>query len=221
VDGALRLTAGGPFFILMRTIVYIDGLNFYYGCVQDTPYKWLDFKKLVQRLTRGERQILEIKYFTANILGDTFGHNRQKMYLLALEARIPELSICKGWFKRNERTMLNVNPPPERVSVWKYQEKGTDVNIAVNLLNDAWTDSYDCALIMSNDSDLLGAFRMVKRQHPQKHIVLAPTAKSDEDVSKVLTQHAHSVIEITEADLAASQLPDSIPGTKIRKPQEW
>ncbi len=28
----------------MRTYIYIDGFNFYYGAVKDTPYKWLDFK---------------------------------------------------------------------------------------------------------------------------------------------------------------------------------
>jgi len=24
-----------------RTYVYIDGFNFYYGCIRNTPYRWL------------------------------------------------------------------------------------------------------------------------------------------------------------------------------------
>ena len=30
----------------MKTNIYIDGFNLYYGCVKDTPYKWLDLAKL-------------------------------------------------------------------------------------------------------------------------------------------------------------------------------
>jgi hypothetical protein len=34
----------------MRTIVYIDGFNLYYGAVKGTPYKWLDLKSVCQKL---------------------------------------------------------------------------------------------------------------------------------------------------------------------------
>ncbi len=30
----------------MRTNIYIDGFNLYYGALKDTPYKWLDLKAL-------------------------------------------------------------------------------------------------------------------------------------------------------------------------------
>ena len=30
----------------VRTFVYIDGFNLYYGSVKDNPYKWLDLKKI-------------------------------------------------------------------------------------------------------------------------------------------------------------------------------
>jgi hypothetical protein len=32
----------------MKTIVYVDGFNLYYGAVKGTPYKWLDISKLCQ-----------------------------------------------------------------------------------------------------------------------------------------------------------------------------
>ena len=40
------------------------------------------------------------------------------------------------------------------VEVIKTEEKGSDVNLAVHLLNDAWLDRYECAVVVSNDSDL-------------------------------------------------------------------
>jgi uncharacterized LabA/DUF88 family protein len=39
-------------------------------------------------------------------------------------------------------------------TIIKTEEKGSDVNLAVHLLNDAWLDHYDCAVVVSNDSDL-------------------------------------------------------------------
>ena len=61
--------------LLMRTFIYIDGFNFYYGAVKNTPYKWLDFKSLFQKLLNPNNQIIEIKYFTALVSGK---YNPQK-----------------------------------------------------------------------------------------------------------------------------------------------
>lgn len=32
----------------LKTSVYIDGFNLYYGALKQTPYKWLDIGKLCQ-----------------------------------------------------------------------------------------------------------------------------------------------------------------------------
>ena len=48
---------------------YIDGFNFYYGCVKDTPYRWLDFSKLCPLLLPKRFTLGTIKYFTARISG--------------------------------------------------------------------------------------------------------------------------------------------------------
>ena len=53
--------------------------------------------------------------------------------------------------------MENASPPPATVKVWKNEEKGSDVNIAVHVLNDAWQNAHDCAVVVSNDSDLAEA----------------------------------------------------------------
>lgn len=51
------------------------------------------------------------------------------------------------------------------VEILKTEEKDSDVNIAVHLLNDAWLDAYDCAVVVSNDGDLAEALRLVKLHH--------------------------------------------------------
>jgi uncharacterized LabA/DUF88 family protein len=96
--------------------------------------------------------------------------------------------------------------------------KGSDVNLAVHLLNDAWLDKYDCGVIVSNDSDLAEAMRLIRLQHQKVLGVVTPnTGKT----SKQLSIHAHFVRHVRQGVLQASQLPDPIPGTSIYKPKAW
>jgi UMF1 family MFS transporter len=61
----------------VRTFIYIDGFNFYYGSLKDTTNKWLDFKKFFESVLDPKHSILSIKYFTAFIrLRHTLGRIR-------------------------------------------------------------------------------------------------------------------------------------------------
>lgn len=56
-----------------------------------------------------------------------------------------------------------------------HEEKETDVNLALALLDMAYKDFYDHAFILSRDSDLAPAINKVKQNFPQKKItVFAP-----------------------------------------------
>lgn len=50
----------------MKTNVYVDAFNLYYGCVKGTPYKWLDLAKLCGLLLPGDT-VNRIRYFTARV----------------------------------------------------------------------------------------------------------------------------------------------------------
>jgi hypothetical protein len=59
----------------LRTRVYVDGYNLYYGCLKNTPHKWLDLLTLfanhiipASAPARSELLPLGIKFFTAKIL---------------------------------------------------------------------------------------------------------------------------------------------------------
>ena len=52
---------------ILRTYVYVDGLNLYYRALRGTPYKWLDLLALCKRILRPQNRILKIKYFTTRI----------------------------------------------------------------------------------------------------------------------------------------------------------
>lgn len=127
----------------MRTYVYIDGFNLYRGALKDTPYRWLDLKRLMVKVLPRQADIQAIKYFTAavhNTLENPSIATRQDIYLRAVTTYIPELHLYKGRFKLKKRKLPLVNPPNETTTlayVRSYEEKRTDVNIGVHLLNDA------------------------------------------------------------------------------------
>lgn len=204
----------------MRTIIYIDGFNFYYRAVKNTKYKWLDFKSLFLKLLSSKNQIIQIKYFTALVSGK---HNpnkpvKQQTYIRALQSFIPEIKVYYGHFLSHEvylptAEQSNMN---KKVKVVKTEEKGSDVNLAVHLLNDAWLNKYDCAIIVSNDSDLAEAMNLVRKHHPDK--ILGLVMPGAGHPSKELMKYANFVKRIREGVLRNSQLPDPIPGTNIKKP---
>lgn len=211
---------------MLRTHVYIDGFNLYYGSVKNTPYKWLDLSALFSRILKPYNQILAIKYYTAKISarpGDPDASTRQTIYLNALKAHTPQIQITLGHFLQSNVRMPLANPKPwaKTVEVIKTEEKGSDVNLALHLLNDAWQDRYDCAVVCSNDSDLSEALRLVKKQHRKRIVLVVPGDPVLRPPTIQLKRFAHAVIRITEADLAACQLPTPIPGTKIHKPDTW
>ena len=206
----------------MRTYVYIDGFNFYYRAVKDTPYKWLDFNTLFQHLLSPKNQIISIKYFTALVSGkfDPDQPIRQKTYIRAIQKYIPQFSVYYGHFLSHEIFAPLAKPEGNKrfVRIIKTEEKGSDVNLAIHVLNDAWLDLYDCAVIVSNDSDLAESFRLVKEQH-NKVIGLITPGKGHP--SRELLKYADFTKRIRKGVLAISQLPDPIPGTTIYKPKVW
>lgn len=207
----------------MRTIIYIDGFNFYYRAVKNTPYKWLDFKSLFKKLLVEYNEIIQIKYFTALISGKTNPQKpiRQQTYLRALQSFIPEIKIYYGHFLTHEVIAPLVQPINNRrtAKIIKTEEKGSDVNIAVHLLNDAWLNNYDCAIIVSNDSDLTESMKLVKEYHASKILGLIMPGKGHP--SKELMKHSDFVKRIRTGILGNSQLPNPIPGTNIAKPNGW
>ena len=206
----------------MRTSVYVDGFNLYYGALRDTPYKWLDLMGLFQSILGPVHSVQKVKYFTARVLKqkDLPGGARQDIYLEALKRHCPDVVPILGYFsERTKRLPLaDSEDGQEMVRVLAVEEKGTDVNIAVHLLHDAWLNDYNCAVLVSNDGDFAEALHLVKSDCKKKIGLIRPKKRQQ---SQKLSKHADFISHITPADLTKNQLPSPIPGTGIFKPKEW
>jgi uncharacterized LabA/DUF88 family protein len=163
----------------MKTSIYVDGFNFYYGCykIQQTlcsPMdKWLDWRSLGEQLVGADSPLHKIHYFTAYIgrdPGDPEQNLRQEVYLKAIEAT-PGLHVYHGkHIPVKRKGTLNTPksselgwPSDVLVTVRSFEEKGSDVNLAVHLLDDAWSGDMERAIVISNDTDLIDAIRLARR----------------------------------------------------------
>ncbi|MCH8103425.1 MAG: NYN domain-containing protein, partial [Chloroflexi bacterium] len=57
----------------------------------------------------------------------------------------------------------------------KTEEKGSDVNLAAHLLNDAWNGLFEVAAVISNDTDLVAPIRMVTMERKKVVHVVCPS----------------------------------------------
>ena len=83
----------------MRTRVYVDGFNLYYGALKGTSFKWLNLVELARQLLPGPYSVDKLNYFTARVSGvsDPGAPARQHAYLRAL-GTLPEVQVHFGSF---------------------------------------------------------------------------------------------------------------------------
>jgi len=161
---------------MRRTKIYVDEFNLYYGLVKDTPYRWLDIKILCQKVLPKDCNILSINYYTAIVKRAPDKADRQNAYLKALRLSTPELRIIFGryqivdtWMPEaiavgKDRYGKNIYAEGKnKLHVIKREEKKTDVNLAVDIVTDAWKDQYDLAVLISNDNDIASALNEAKK----------------------------------------------------------
>ena len=209
----------------MRTHIYVDGYNLYYGCLKHTPYKWLDIHAMCRALLRPENDIRAIRYFTAKVSGsphDPDQPTRQQTYFRALRT-LPQVSIHLGHFLSHEVTMPDANEWRQgrfvRRRVIKTEEKGSDVNLATYLLIDAFDDAFDVAVIISNDSDLKEPISVVRNRFGKTIGILNP----QKHASRTLQPLVHFIKQIRPGVLRNSQFPDIMHDAKgqFHKPSQW
>ena len=212
----------------MATVnVYIDGLNLYYGALRDSPYRWLDLRKLSQGLLKASDDVQRIRYFTA-LVDDPTDPNvgqRQKRYIRALGS-IPNLTVHYGSFVTHVRTMPRTDGQG-LIEVFRTDEKGSDVNLASHLLLDACTRDFEKALVVSNDSDLAFPVRAVRERFGLGIGVSCPVVHRGRRPAWLLVHAADFKSHITRKRrklLRDSQFPNPVidpNGRHIHKPATW
>ena len=216
----------------MRFNVYVDGFNLYYGALRGQPYRWLDIRQFAAALLREDDEVQRVRYFTARVRplpNDPEAPLRQGTYIRALRT-LPDVSIHFGRFLVTQPTMMRADGAGP-VRVLKSEEKGSDVNLATQLLLDACDDDFEAALVISNDSDLTEAVREVQARSGCPVGVALPVLSRDRSgnprrPSKILRESASFVRHISNSRrrlLANSQFPETLTDARgaFTRPPEW
>lgn len=218
----------------MRTIVYVDGYNLYYGLLRKSRYKWLDLYALFADHVLDETaKVIEVRYYTAPVLGrmsdSQASPQRQRVYLQALRKYRPQgLSIVEGRIVASTPFQRLYRPIPElphltKVQVYDFNEKKTDVNLATDMLTAAWTQACEQIVLCSNDTDLEGALTAIRRCHPNMRLGLVAPIPGDDHrrIAGDLAQHVNWKKTLSLVHIANAQLPDRIPHSQLKKPDGW
>ena len=242
---------GTPELEPLRTRIYIDGYNFYYGCLRGTPHKWLDLLPLFEKhilpsalIKDGDGHIRQstllpspsIKFFTAKIIESVArapdSVSSQARYHTALrKLHDGRIELIEGYYAVNKLKVKIVDAEdPDRaprecqeIQAWKVEEKQSDVKLALQAYHDAITGQIDHAVIVTNDTDIAPALEMI-RAHTNVLIgVVVPTTDHTRPPNTDLVKLAHwTRRHINSSELAACQLPRVIQGKRpTTKPESW
>ncbi|MFT5419590.1 MAG: uncharacterized LabA/DUF88 family protein [Candidatus Endobugula sp.] len=203
-----------------RVISYIDGFNLYFGLKSKgwKKYYWLDLVAMSASLLKDDQALQHCHYFTARIRnsgGNSQDTKRQSLWLDALDTLTDQTSHY-GHYLQKTKTCKSCG------AQWTtHEEKMTDVNIAAQLLTDAYENRFDTALVISGDSDLTTPIKMVLERFPSKRIIVAfPPGRSSHQLKTTAT----ASFTIGEAKLRQNRLPNTITtttGHTLHRPSQW
>lgn len=209
-----------------KVIAFIDGYNLYYGLLKDNPQlKWLNVNKLIKMMFP-HYDVVQVKYFTAEVPNGEDRHERQSTYWKALSQS--SVKIIKG--RLEERYKECTAKQCTFTGLRRYPipvEKRTDVNIALHIVTDARVMKPDAICIISGDTDLIPAMEMVTKYYKCQRFIFIPCAAGILKYRRVdeFKQCRWTTDRLGEDLLKDSQFDDKLicEDTKeeIRRPARW
>lgn len=199
-----------------RVIFYIDGFNLYFGLRSKNwkKYYWLDLVKFCEQFIHSHQELIRVNYFSA-IQKSKGKQDRQDLFLSANKQN-SKFHLFLGKFL--EKT---IDFKGQKIKT--YEEKETDVHIAVQMIRDVVLDECDISILISADSDLIPPIDFIKEIKPKHKIfVYFPPARFSYDLRQKATNFIS--LENHELKFKTSQFNEevSLPnGYILKRPQNW
>ncbi|MBC6414883.1 MAG: NYN domain-containing protein [Bdellovibrionales bacterium] len=199
----------------MKITAFIDGFNLYHSLVKNPEtekYRWLNLKKLCQFFIKKSESLTDIYYFTALAKWNEGKIKRHQEYIKALETT--NVQVVHENFKRVTKRCRKCY-----ANYKTFEEKETDVNVALYLIKMAFQNKFDKFFLVTGDTDLIPAVKMIKEYFPKKrsHIITPINSRS-----MSLKDIADSSSKIKKQHLQDSLFPNIIQSDgEILKPKQW
>lgn len=195
---------------------YFDGFNFYYGLRSNgwRKYYWLDVVKFCTKFLRPDQELGTVYYFTATPK-NSGKKDRQDLFFSANRLN-PKFKLIFGKYIQ-KRVRFGGQ------EFTTYEEKQTDVNIAVEMIRNVIQNKNDISILISADSDLLPPINLIRELDPHHKIF---TYFPPKRFSTDLRLNSDAIIKLSryEHRFKKSLLPDEItlPNSYIiRRPDNW
>ena len=166
--------------------MYVDGFNLFFGIRSRNP-KAVNFDVTSYVRSRlGTNQVLSsVRYYSAPLIGSPEAERAQKRYFAALRAS--NVEVILGRFQQKTIHCEHCGQ-----SIPSFEEKMTDVHIAVDVLADGLLDRYDVAILVTADSDLVPPIRKLARCAKDKRVVVClPPNRNSKDLKRYAEGHFH------------------------------
>lgn len=188
----------------MRVNAYIDGFNLYHSILSfnEPRLKWLDLRLLCEKFLRDDDTLNEIYFFSAYLTHIQDKFIRHLAYVEALQS-VGVTPIMGKFKKKYPKCKVCYN------EYQTYEEKQSDINIAITLLRGAFLDKFDKAFLITADTDLVSTIKMIKELFPKKPIILLIPPNRRKNAAELI-QTANANLEIKKTHLLNSLLPNSI-----------
>lgn len=201
---------------MQRINVYVDGFNFYYGLKSKEwkKYYWLDIVSFFDSFIQPHQKLENVYYCTA--LPHNEGKKERQDLLFSANKLNARFNLILGKFvkKRVRFGGKEYNT---------FEEKQTDVNIAVEMIRNVVQDKCDASVVVSADSDLIPPIRLIRELNVEHKIYCHfPPKRHSADLQH--TADGLIRLERYEPRFRNAILPEEIRlpnGYIVKRPENW
>lgn len=191
----------------IRAAIYIDGFNLYHPIheMEKQYLKWLNLWKLGEIICEPHKATLV-----------------KAVFCTAVPAHLPDSRDRHNTYNAAQRangvTVVNGHHIHDGE---KWNEKQSDINVALHLMLDAIDDIFDIAILLSADSDQAATAKLFRQRFPDKRLLgVAPPNKT---VPNKVQPHCFAHFSLSEATIERCVMGESVQGKTglINRPEQY
>lgn len=215
----------------IRVHCFVDGFNLYHALdwfekgkteAENTKfrrYKWISHAELAKCfISSGSEEIVGVTLFTTIPTWDVGKQMRHRLFVRAQEAC--GVKVVFGAFRQKYVECKAICKNGFYVKI----EKQTDVNIGITMVDLAYQDAYDKAILLSGDTDLIPAINLVRHRFPHKEVTaVLPIGRRANGLD--MRRACSGEIKMNESHLQKSVMPEIVIDPKnnvrVQRPIEY
>jgi uncharacterized LabA/DUF88 family protein len=212
---------------LARVNFYVDGFNFYHalkdliklGGDTENYLKWLSIRGVCEQILFDNEKLNEIFFFTSAPTHKKQDiQDRHQKFLQATAGS--GVKVIKGQFKK--RHMVQCDNCSHS---WpRYDEKETDVNLAVKVIVDAYENRFDKCLVVSNDTDMKSVAEVITRKFRNLEYVCVSPIDVEKRPFSIINPLDLKHRTITKEHILQNLMPEFVPdanGGFVKRPIQY